>query len=155
MSERLIFKSRCLINVTSLWLVLFASIVAHSQLTSPILENFTSKSLPSDEVHSMFQDSLGYMWFATDNGISKFDGQHFQKIKTDTYLLTPVVFNFFKVSETEVWINTSKNRLYHFNPLDDEPIFEAFQYNDALEKSLNSKFSTKLFGRFILAKEVL
>jgi ligand-binding sensor domain-containing protein len=38
--------------------------------------------LPSSQVFSAFQDKEGYMWFTTDNGLSRFDGYSFQNFST-------------------------------------------------------------------------
>jgi hypothetical protein len=37
-----------------------------------------SKGLPSNSVYDVFQDSKGFMWFATDEGLCKFDGKNFK-----------------------------------------------------------------------------
>jgi ligand-binding sensor domain-containing protein len=34
----------------------------------------TNDGLPSPEVYTVIQDSKGYLWFGTDNGVSRFDG---------------------------------------------------------------------------------
>ena len=34
--------------------------------------------LPSDNINCSFKDSRGYMWFGTENGLSRFDGQSFK-----------------------------------------------------------------------------
>ncbi|WP_461487207.1 two-component regulator propeller domain-containing protein, partial [Pedobacter sp.] len=36
-----------------------------------------SKGLPSNSVYDVFQDKIGYMWFATDEGICRYDGAKF------------------------------------------------------------------------------
>jgi ligand-binding sensor domain-containing protein len=55
----------------------FFSIGVHAQ--SPVLRNFNVKDgLPSSEVYSMLQDSKGYMWFATENGVGRYDGVSFK-----------------------------------------------------------------------------
>lgn len=36
-----------------------------------------SKGLPSNTIYDVFQDSKGFMWFATNQGISRFDGKTF------------------------------------------------------------------------------
>src|SRR4051812_45153574 len=40
--------------------------------------NFSSKNgLSSNTVNVILKDKYGYMWFATDDGLNKFDGMHF------------------------------------------------------------------------------
>src|ERR1041385_2838540 len=40
--------------------------------------NFSSKDgLSADKVHIIYKDKYGYMWFGTDDGLNKFDGETF------------------------------------------------------------------------------
>ncbi len=42
-------------------------------------KNYTvDNGLPSSEVYHVLQDQKGYVWFATDEGVSRFDGYHFK-----------------------------------------------------------------------------
>lgn len=41
-----------------------------------------SDGLASSTIYDMIQDKNGYMWFATANGVSKFDGIHFKTYRT-------------------------------------------------------------------------
>ncbi|MES2812595.1 MAG: histidine kinase [Bacteroidota bacterium] len=55
--------------------------VAHSQ------EIFHQKititeGLPSNSVYDIMQDDKGFIWFATDEGVSRFDGRHFKEFKS-------------------------------------------------------------------------
>jgi signal transduction histidine kinase len=43
------------------------------------LKNYSAPDgLPSSRVNYMMQDSKGFIWIATDKGVSRFDGQHFK-----------------------------------------------------------------------------
>ncbi|WP_372772776.1 two-component regulator propeller domain-containing protein [Mangrovibacterium sp.] len=44
------------------------------------------KGLISDVVNSIYQDSNGFMWFSTDEGIARYDGYEFRSFKTDPQL---------------------------------------------------------------------
>jgi signal transduction histidine kinase/ligand-binding sensor domain-containing protein/CheY-like chemotaxis protein/AraC-like DNA-binding protein len=45
---------------------------------SPIIKHFTSdQGLVSNKVHCIAQDSSGFMWIGTENGLSRFDGYSF------------------------------------------------------------------------------
>ncbi|MCC8173691.1 MAG: hypothetical protein LIO65_04700 [Odoribacter sp.] len=41
--------------------------------------------LPNNRVHCILQDSEGWMWFGTSNGLSRFDGVNFKVYKHDRY----------------------------------------------------------------------
>jgi ligand-binding sensor domain-containing protein len=47
----------------------------------------------SNEVRSIFTDSKGYVWFATNDGISRWDGKNFFNLSVLEGLTTPVVFD--------------------------------------------------------------
>ncbi len=60
--------------------VLF-SLLLHGQ--SPYFRHLTSKEgLPGSTVYSITQDSSGYIWMGTENGICRFDGVRFRKYST-------------------------------------------------------------------------
>lgn len=53
---------------------------------SPVLHNYTTDDgLPSSEVFAIEQDSKGYMWFGTNNGVCRFNGYVFERFP-DTLL---------------------------------------------------------------------
>lgn len=41
-------------------------------------QRFGVPKLPSDDVRRVFQDGTGYIWFATDRGVARFDGANFE-----------------------------------------------------------------------------
>ena len=61
----------------SVIIILFQVTSLHSQ-TPPFHHYTTENGLPSDNVFSIIQDIDGFVWFATANGISKFDGKKFK-----------------------------------------------------------------------------
>ena len=85
----------------------------------------------------MYQDSIGSIWFATDRGISRYDGQFFLTINTDSYF-TSGVFNFFEESKSKVWVSTVENELFWFNPLDLNFEFHPYIYNSILTATFKS-----------------
>ncbi len=75
--------------------------------------------------------------FATDRGISKFDGKQFTTIDIESYLSSNVIFKFFKISNSKIWVSTDQNKLYWFNPCVSPHIFHPYKYNNVLSKKLN------------------
>ena len=55
--------------------------ILHSQ-TPPYYHYSSEDGLPSSTVYEMLQDRNGYIWFATANGISRFDGSTFKNFTT-------------------------------------------------------------------------
>ena len=63
-------------------IIVFISIIYYSksfsETTQMIYENFSDEDgLISNKVKTVYQDSWGYMWFGTVNGLSRFDGYEF------------------------------------------------------------------------------
>ncbi|QEC79572.1 sensor histidine kinase [Mucilaginibacter ginsenosidivorax] len=47
------------------------------------LKNYSANDgLPGSQVNYLMQDSKGFIWIATDKGVSRFDGQHFKNFTT-------------------------------------------------------------------------
>ncbi|MEO3407691.1 histidine kinase [Mucilaginibacter sp. CAU 1740] len=57
----------------------FSGVYASTPYQIVYLKNYsTPDGLPSSRVNYMMQDSKGFIWIATDKGVSRFDGQHFK-----------------------------------------------------------------------------
>lgn len=67
-------------------------------------------------VYSMCQDKDGFMWFGTDNGLSRYDGTHFKNFTIKDGLPDNEVLKVFADSKGRVWIGTfSKEVCYYQN----------------------------------------
>ena len=61
-----------------------------------------SEGLPSDVVKSVSQDTLGFFWIATDDGLVKFDGTNFTVYKSA--LRSQYVKGFLKTSQGRLFV---------------------------------------------------
>jgi len=83
---------------------------------TPFHINFNElHGLPSNEVYEVYQDKLGYLWFATDNGVSRYDGSNFQTFSRRDGLTDEVVFGFFEDDKGQLWCETFNNKLCYIN----------------------------------------
>jgi signal transduction histidine kinase/CheY-like chemotaxis protein/ligand-binding sensor domain-containing protein len=97
-------------------------------------KNFKFKQLSSrdglsqDHVNAIFKDSEGFMWFATDEGLNKYDGYHFSTYKHDPEIRGTISNNFvYDIKEdtkNNLWVATAsgldkldrkKDRFTHYN----------------------------------------
>lgn len=79
------------------------------------INNFNSESgLPSSDVYAVFQDSKGYMWFATDMGVSRFNGYEFKNFSNENGLSDNTIFGFFEDSKNRIWFLSQSGRLSYF-----------------------------------------
>lgn len=69
-------------RILLLTLFLFVSNLGLSQNPYHITIDKTS-GLPSNSVYDIFQDSKGFMWFATGKGLCRYDGNHFKTFTAD------------------------------------------------------------------------
>jgi signal transduction histidine kinase/ligand-binding sensor domain-containing protein len=72
------------------------------------------QGLPSAEVYSLYQDKKGFIWFATDNGVVRFDGSEMETYTTKNGLIDPVVFGFFEDDNNRLWFRTYSGNLSYF-----------------------------------------
>lgn len=85
--------------------------VAYSECPAQLRANFqlvyhqytVDNGLPSNEVYQVFQDSKGYIWFATSNGVSRFDGTTFQNFDMSDGLVDNIVFEVYEDYKGRVW----------------------------------------------------
>lgn len=95
--------------------------------------NYTVEDgLPSSQVYDIFQDENGYLWFATDRGICRYDGYEWQVFGQDEGLTDHTVFHFFPQEDGRVWCSTLNKKIFHFRP--SKANFTAFRFNDALSE---------------------
>ncbi|MEL6638869.1 MAG: two-component regulator propeller domain-containing protein [Bacteroidota bacterium] len=65
--------------IVVLFLLLLPGSVALAQPFIPVYLHYTVEDgLPSSETYMVIQDRQGYLWFATDRGVARYDGQQFQ-----------------------------------------------------------------------------
>ena len=71
----------------------------------PGLTQFTTNNgLASNTIYDSVQDENGFMWFATDYGISKFDGLSFKNYTITDGLPGNEILSFYKDSKNRIWM---------------------------------------------------
>ncbi|MCB0627333.1 MAG: hypothetical protein KDC43_26305, partial [Saprospiraceae bacterium] len=99
------------------WAVLCAlSIRLSGQVSVPAsLRHFTADDgLPSSEVYDIIQDRQGYLWFSTDNGVSRYNGYVFENFGALQGLTEPVIFYLQEDREGRIWMQAMSGKLYFF-----------------------------------------
>ncbi len=94
-----------------------------------------SFGLPSSEVYSGIQDRQGYLWFATDHGLARFDGYQFKTFDIQAGLPENSVFYFRNDSKGRTWFNTYDGKLGY---LFEGEVF-AYKFNDVLQSLLRNE----------------
>lgn len=85
-----------------------------------------AEGLPSNTVYTCTEDREGRLWFATDAGAARFDGQHFENFTTTDGLVDNEVLGIFNDSRERTWFLSLNGRLCflehgHFHDERDHP----------------------------------
>lgn len=92
-------------------LFIIAALVIKGQELHNNFKHFTeTDGLPSNVVRTLMQDSLGYIWIGTDNGVAVYNGYEFNNFTiapNDTnFLQLPLTTSLFEDSKGNVWIGS-------------------------------------------------
>lgn len=93
-------------------LILLVCALSHAQ-NKPYLQFTVNDGLPSNNILDIVQHDDGYIWLATDNGISRFDGQEFVNYSVDDGLPTEEIWMFHKDRYGRIWLLNSTNSGYY------------------------------------------
>src|SRR5437868_1590732 len=96
-------------------LSLFALMSAAMAERLPIKTYTTADGLPRDHITRIVQDSKGFLWFCTTEGLSRFDGYGFVNYGTDQGLPSRHVNDFLESRSGVYWVATGEG-LCRFNP---------------------------------------
>ncbi len=70
-------------------------------------KHFTvNEGLPSNMVYSVIREKNGYLWFATDKGIARYNGREFEVFTTHDGMPDNEVFNMREDFEGRLWLST-------------------------------------------------
>lgn len=107
---------------------------------NPLVQHFTtSEGLPSNAVYKIFQDSKKFIWFATDAGVSRYDGTKFVHYGKQDGLSSNEVFNIEEDSSGRIWFfhtNASLNFFYNNSIYNgnNTPYLDSLRTNDYFRK---------------------
>lgn len=119
------------------------TISSHDKFEHLSIEN----GLSQNTVHSIIQDSKGFMWFATEEGLNKHDGYTciiYRNRRTDTNTLSDnFLWTLFEDSDNTIWIGTNNGGLNSFN--EEDETFTRYQYNSENPKSISNNSVRAIF----------
>ncbi|UKT65164.1 ligand-binding sensor domain-containing protein [Pedobacter mucosus] len=97
------------------------------------LPHYTSKNgLASNNCYYILQDKKGFIWIATDNGLSRFDGTNFQNFTIEDGLPDTQILQMSEDKQGRLWFFTLNGQLSY---LQDGKFYNS--NNDSLLKKLN------------------
>ena len=78
-------------------------------------KNYSTKDgLVGNHVYHSVQDKEGYLWFATETGVSRFDGQHFVNFTVNEGLPSDEILRLFVDSKGRVWMMPFVNQICYY-----------------------------------------
>ena len=114
---------------------------ATAQLVNPkpVLKQFSiDEGLPSNEIYHIIQDTLGYIWIATANGVSRFNGYEFENFGLEDGLIETTIHEIYQDYKGRLWFITSSGKLSIF---EDETI-KPYQFNHRLDSYITRSRGT-------------
>ncbi len=91
--------------------VVFISFIALN-ITAQGYKHFTiEQGLPSNRVYKILQDYDGFIWIATDKGLSKFDGDSFKNFTIASGLPSNDIWQIILTRDNKLWFFTRSNKI--------------------------------------------
>jgi signal transduction histidine kinase/ligand-binding sensor domain-containing protein/CheY-like chemotaxis protein len=98
-------------------------------------------------INSIVQDDLGFMWFATQDGLNRFDGHEFKTYyhqqDEPNSLSASYITELIKDSKGHLWIGTRGGGLNRFDP--ENGVFTHFKHDEGNSNSLSSNTILSFF----------
>lgn len=98
------------------------------------------KGLSQNTIHCILQDKYGFMWFATEDGLDRYNGYGFTTFKNDPMDKKSVSDNFiwtvYEDHEGTIWVGTNNGGLCKFNR--DEQNFTIYKNDPNNSSSLSN-----------------
>ncbi len=117
----------------------------------PILHYTVNDGLPSTTVYSIYRDTKGFLWFATDKGIARYNGARFESFTTSDGLPDNEVFLFKEDYQGRLWLSTYNGELCFYKdgvfhteantPFLKLPVRQTHIYNITVEKDSSVTFN--------------
>lgn len=85
--------------------------------------------MPSNHIYEITEDTNGFLWIGTDNGVSRFDGKRFVNYTTKDGLPSNDVIQVIKDADGTIWVNCYKQPPSYFDEKNNK--FVSFE-NDAI-----------------------
>lgn len=105
------------------------------------------EGLSQSTVNSMIQDSKGFLWFGTEDGLNRFDGYKFTVFRPSTVESGSISHNYiwciYEDKEGKLWIGTNGGGLNCFNPSTE--IFLQFKFDSNNPDGISSNFIRSVY----------
>ena len=111
--------------ITILFIAFYTQLFAQSSVFRHYSVN---EGLPSSEIYHIIQDSKGYLWIATNVGVSRFDGKKFENFDSENGLPENTIFEVYEDETGRIWFVGFPFQLSYFS----NGAIVPFKYNSVL-----------------------
>lgn len=135
------FRNYYLLGVIRAVLLLIqGSVISHSQTNAHLQRIPNERGLSNKVIPAILQDKEGYMWFATQEGLNRYDGYQFKVYQrnpgTKNSLSSDNIFCAFRDKKGTIWLGTEGGGLTRFNP--EKNVFTQYKNDPNNPKSICS-----------------
>lgn len=74
----------------------------------------TDEGLPSNDIYFAHEDTKGYLWFGSDKGLVRYNGQEFKILTTENGLHSNAVFGITEDNDERLWLATFTSKIQYF-----------------------------------------
>jgi two-component sensor histidine kinase len=121
-------------------ILLFFGLILKGQMIHYAYKHYSTKDgLPSSEVYCVLKDHEGYLWFSTDNGLSRFDGYEFKNYGPKQGLTDPVIFDLEEDKHGRIWFISLQKNIFYVNEKRDSIICLS-HLSDEMKSCTDVKF---------------
>lgn len=125
-----------------LFLIYLIFPVALNAQPIPMFRHFTTvDGLPSSQTYQVLEDKQGYLWFASDHGVTRYNGYEFKTYTTADGLKDNTVFKLQLGYDNKLWMQTASGRLFYIK---DEKINE-YKYNNTITELVKSNLPVAFY----------
>jgi len=114
----------------------------------------TQNGLSQNDVNAIYQDNKGFLWFATHDGLNKYDGYSFtvyQPNANDSLSISSnLIFDIIGDKKGNLWVGTTGSGLNYFDQLTNS--FKNYKHN---EENNNSLINDYIIGMLLDSKNRL
>ncbi len=97
-----------------IFLLITCSLFCSSPISAqePVFKHYSvAEGLASTTVYSSIQDHQGYLWFATESGVSRFNGRTFDHFSVDDGIADSEIFRLFEDRNGRIWFLSFNGKL--------------------------------------------
>jgi hypothetical protein len=107
----------------------------YAQEKAPVFRHFTpEEGLPSSQIYQALQDKDGFLWFASDHGIAKYNGYEFKVFTSANGLSDNTVFKLLLDARKRVWLQTFSGKLFY---VENDKI-KSYKYNTTITAAVQN-----------------